>query len=379
MKNVSRFLTWNHIQLFVLSSFMLCATAVSLSAQYVVGTCSGATHTTLMDAYAAVQAAGLYSNTTIQICSGSYINQPIQLTPITSSSPSATLTIQGSTSNPGDALFRITSSSIDYALKVDGASNIEFRNVMFDIDYHASRSKANPVLVTDYSSNINFINCLLEAPVPPPASGSGASFAVARLKEFDGILGFYDCIFNDGTMGISAEMTPTGSPAELIVKRSTFSEQSETGIESSINFRGSNIELRNNTFLNSQNVIYTGILCDQTTSDFEARNNLFVLSNTTTTTGIEASANNVLVKNSLLHLTDCQRLKGVYVHGETNKVEITKTSIYETFPSASMHTILNEGMFSKDLFQMASKRSKPYSSLGIPTKVRPRTFQMASA
>ncbi|HHG83940.1 MAG TPA: hypothetical protein ENJ82_04260, partial [Bacteroidetes bacterium] len=345
MKNFTRFLNWNHLRGLFFSLILLAGLATPLSAQYRVGPCAGATHATLMDAYNAIAATGLTSNTTIEICAGLRVNQPIHLTAM-AVSPGARLIIKGMTGNAADVIYRITNPYPSYALRLDGARSIDFKSMTFELAYHASRTRTNVVRANNAAGDNTFSNVHINAPTTLPMACPDNKCATAYLENVDGDYHFWNCKLNGGTVGIFAWQAPFSAGSSLHVYDSEFLFQTKKGIQMKASYHGTNAEIHRNSFTSSNNDDFTGLSCTANEVAFNASQNSFWLSNKVNVKGANLKSGNVSLKNNVFIVTGFTDLIGMWIHGQSEDVLLEDNRIFAD-PSgfAQAEGILFEGDF----------------------------------
>lgn len=273
---------------------LLWGTPVSLSAQYIVGTCGGATHSTLQSAFNDVMTLTVSGTFTIDICSGTYVDQPAVLGPVTYAAGGGKILIRKNPLSFGSVILRANATSTNSLIVLDGAQNVVIRNIRFNVTYSASRTIFRLLSLQNGAGEVTVNNCVFDA---YDMAGTGYNhtsrgvFCGVHVSDQDGDVSVLNSKFLRGGGGIFSESTATGaSDKDLYVDASQFTENLFSGV-SAVQYMDT-VRVSNCVFTSTGNAdVYAGIEVDFTPTEFvQADGNEMEIKNKGKATGISDRA-----------------------------------------------------------------------------------------
>lgn len=213
---------------------LLWGTPISLSAQYIVGSCGGATHSTLQGAFNDLMTLTVNGTFTIQICAGTYVDQPALLGPVTYGSGGGDVVIRKNPFTFGPVILQANATSTNTLILLDGAQNISIEDITFRVSYSASRTIFRLLALRNGAGEVTVRNCDFDA---YNMAGTGYNFSAREVfcgihaQDQNGDISVSNCRFFNGGGGIfSASTAPGAADKDLYVENCEFSETMFSGV-----------------------------------------------------------------------------------------------------------------------------------------------------
>lgn len=209
--------------------------SLSVRAQIKVGSCTGATHATLQDAFNAVMSGPPISGTySINICPGTYVDQPASLGVVPYAPSGGKLLIRKAPTYYAPVVLQANTPGLHTLIELNGSQNVEIENITFEVLNTSGRTGYSSVKLRNGAGEVKFLNCTFDA-YSLNASGAMYSgrmgYSAIVSQERDGDLELEGCNFQSGGVGVySWTVSPTAADKDLIVNDCHFNEQAFGGI-----------------------------------------------------------------------------------------------------------------------------------------------------
>ncbi len=279
-------------------SFVGCAS--SLSGVYTIGG-SGASYATISEALLAMDQCGISAPVIFNINSGTY-NEQLNINTITGISATNTVTFQ-STSNDSSTV-NITHDAVNisdnYVVKIDGISNITFKNLGFTA---LDASFANVFVLENDAQNISLENNIIK-------TDNSAAFDNDNMFLISGIVGNNITIKNNSLLGSTkAIVLDATSPQSLwkINNNNIYGNYTSAIVLD----KAISVEVMGNNITSDTNVCfshYKAIVLNDNTGTAKIKANSIINKETSTPTGIElnncnfSTATSAIVANNMILL-----------------------------------------------------------------------------
>lgn len=298
------------------------AFAFSLPAQYLVGSCSGATHSTLQAAFNDVAATTISGTFVIEICSGTYTDQQATLGALTYGSGGGNVIVKKAASTTGAVTLVANSPAVKFLIKLDGSQNVDIRNLTLQVNSDPSRNIYRMLTLTNGAGEVNVKNCTFTGyNIPSGYNHSSASvFSGIYAEDRDGDLTVTGSTFNKGGIGMYSErILSTAADSDLWISDNSFTNHK---------FGGARVEEGVDSIQFNDNEVSTTVAADlawgievvNTSTSFQAHGNQISASNKDAFTGLKDESRFQDIQYNDIEGADISKqFNGIYVSGFTTE------------------------------------------------------------
>ncbi len=315
----------------------------SLIGTYTIGNTTGMSFdfNTVAEVVNALNQVGISGAVVFEFATGSYTANELDINNINGVSPINTIVFKSASNNKNDVIINTTA---DYALKLNGATNIYIKHISFETSISTSTISYQRILMLSNNNSVDIQNCRFTG--VSTNIGITNKALIYSYNSKDSVL-IDSCEFKYGGYGLSFTGSSNYSNKALVVKNSTFTSIAGWAIKIS---RSDSIVATNNTII-GDNAYSDGIYVIYGTNVNITNNHLTKMDNgiylgNSTGTAVQPLiiANNIIQgKNNGIKLGYSVK----YGHIIHNTVEVTGSSSSSTSGNA-LHTSSGSSSSSSD-------------------------------
>ncbi len=209
---------------------------------------------TVTEAVNALNQVGISGAVVFEFATGTYMANELDINNINGVSAINTIVFKSATNNKNDVTI---STDNNYALKLNGVSNVSFKHISFETTSTTSSYKR--ILMLSNNNSIDIHNCKFTG--VSTYIGISSRALIYSYNSKDSVL-IDSCEFKFGGLGISFSGNTSNTNKALVVKNSTFTSIAGWGISVS---RSNKFVATNNTFV-GDNTYSDGIYVSYSTN-----------------------------------------------------------------------------------------------------------------